>query len=339
MNALEKNRWICFGKEATYSKDSRIAALQEDFARHFKDSIDYQPEAKINGKQQELIVAKNKSVTNERRIIAYPGETFYAGDVVDALNAKWLVTEVDQNKEVYTKGIMQICNRELIWQNRNTGEILRRWVTAEKPYYSNLDEAKPLTVSSREYKIQVTFDEETSLIDIDKRFMLEIIGESPKTYKVTSVDTITDRFYMSGDIRGFLVLNVTQDLYNPKTDRKDLLICDYIEPSVAPDPTPDQTTEGTITFTYSGSATIRQGGSAKKFTAHLYDAEGNEVNDAAFEWHLEVDPVLAEKFTLSPDGDFARISALDYVELQGVTVQLIAKCGNVTGSIDVEVVS
>ena len=50
--------------------------------------------------------------------------------------------------------------------------------------------------------------------------MLEIIGESPKTYKVTSVDTITDRFYMSGDIRGFLVLNVTQDLYNPKTDIK-----------------------------------------------------------------------------------------------------------------------
>ena len=120
MNALEKNRWICFGKEATYAKDSRIAALQKDFANHFKDSIDYQPEAKVNGKQQELIVAKNKSVTNTRRIYAYPGETFYAGDVVDALNAKWLITEVDQNKEVYTKGIMQLCNRELIWQNRNT---------------------------------------------------------------------------------------------------------------------------------------------------------------------------------------------------------------------------
>ena len=92
MNALEKNRWICFGKEATYAKDSRIAALQKDFANHFKDSIDYQPEAKVNGKQQELIVAKNKSVTNTRRIYAYPGETFYAGDVVDALNAKWLIT-------------------------------------------------------------------------------------------------------------------------------------------------------------------------------------------------------------------------------------------------------
>lgn len=62
MNALEKNRWICFGKEATYAKDSRIAALQKDFANHFKDSIDYQPEAKVNGKQQELIVAKTRAL-------------------------------------------------------------------------------------------------------------------------------------------------------------------------------------------------------------------------------------------------------------------------------------
>ena len=324
MNALEKNRWICFGKEATYAKDSRIAALQKDFANHFKDSIDYQPEAKVNGKQQELIVAKNKSVTNTRRIYAYPGETFYAGDVVDALNAKWLITEVDQNKEVYTKGIMQLCNRELIWQNRHTGEILRRWVTAEKPYYSNLDEAKPLTVSSREYKIQVTFDEETSLIDIDKRFMLEIIGESPKTYKVTAVDTITARSYQSGEIRGFLVLNVTQDLYNPKTDRKDL-------PSPADD--------GKITFTYNGNATIRQGGSAKKFTAHLYDSADNEILDAEFEWSIAVDGVLMDKFTLTPSGAFARLAAMDFVELQGVVVQLIAKHGEIEGSLDVEVVS
>lgn len=339
MNALEKNRWICYGKEATYAKDSRIASLQEDFARHFKDSIDYQPEAKVNGKQQELIVAKNKSVTNERKISAYPGETFYAGDVVDALNAKWLITEVDQNKEVYTHGIMQLCNRELIWQDPDTGEILRRWVTAEKPYYSNLDEAKPLTVSSREYKIQVTFDEETSLIDIDKRFMLEIIGESPKTYKVTSVDTITDRFYQSGEIRGFLVLNVTQDLYNPKTDRKDLLICDYKEPVQKSDPGMYPMLEGEIKFTYSGNATIRQGGSAKKFTAHLYDGAGNEITDSEFEWSLIVDDLLTDKFKLTPDKKYSRLAALDYVELQGAIVHLTAKCGDIVGTLDVEVVA
>ena len=75
MNALEKNRMICYGKGMSYAKDAKIARLQEDFARHFADSIDYEPETLINGVRQQLIVSRNKSVTNERRIFAYPGDT------------------------------------------------------------------------------------------------------------------------------------------------------------------------------------------------------------------------------------------------------------------------
>lgn len=115
MNPLEKNRMICFGKGASYAKDAKLARLQHDFASHFCDSIDYQPEAMINDKRQRLIVSRNKSVTNERKIFSYPGETFYAGDVVDVHNSKWLVTSVDQNKEVCTTGVIQLCNRELLW--------------------------------------------------------------------------------------------------------------------------------------------------------------------------------------------------------------------------------
>lgn len=209
MNPIEKNRLICFGKGASYAKDAMIARLQEDFARHFADSIDYEPDTMVNDIPQPLIVSKNKSITNERKIYAYPGSTFYTGDVVDCYKTKWLITEVDQNKQVYTCGVMQLCNCELIWQNQKTGEIIRRWVTAEKPYYSNLDESKVVTVSSREFQIQVTYDEETSQINLDKRFMLEIIAGNPCTYKVTSVDSVTERFYEAGSTRGFLVLNVT----------------------------------------------------------------------------------------------------------------------------------
>ena len=35
----------------------------------------------------------------------------------------------------------------------------------------------------------------------------------------------------------------------------------------------------------------------------------------------------------------ARLAAMDFVELQGVVVQLIAKHGEIEGSLDVEVVS
>lgn len=152
-NPLEKSRLINYGKGATHAKDARIARLKEDFAKHFADSIDYEPNAMINGVRQSLIVSQDKDILNVRKLHAYPGETFYTGDVVDCYDSKWLITEVDQNKEVYTWGKMQQCNRELIWQNTQTGEIISRWVTAEKPYYSNLNETQILTTSNREYKI------------------------------------------------------------------------------------------------------------------------------------------------------------------------------------------
>ena len=52
-----------------------------------------------------------------------------------------------------------------------------------------------------------------------------------------------------------------------------------------------------------------------------------------------MDGVLMDKFTLTPSGAFARLAAMDFVELQGVVVQLIAKHGEIKGSLDVEVVS
>lgn len=337
MNALEKNRMICYGKGMSYAKDAKIARLQEDFARHFADSIDYEPETLINGVRQQLIVSRNKSVTNERRIFAYPGDTFYAGDVVDAYDSKWLITEVDQNKQVYTTGIMQICNRELVWQNTQTGEIIRRWVTAEKPYYSNLKQTEVLTMSDREFKIQVAYDEETSLIDLDKRFMLEIIAGQPRTYKVTSVDAITERFHQSGEIRGFLVLNVQQDLYNPNTDNKELMICDYIDFEHPVDP--EQPAGQYVTITHSGEATIRQGGSAKKFTAHLFNEDDTEVSDISVEWDVDLDQFLAEMIVAEPDKNTIRLAAMDYVELQGVIITLTATANGVSGSLEIEVVS
>ena len=153
MNPMEKARVINYGRGAQYARDALAADLREDFAAHFCDSIDYQPEALVNGVRQRLIVSRNKNVVSEKKIIAYPGETFYTGDVVDCFGAKWLITEVEQNKEIYTSGKMEQCNRELIWQNPQSGKIMRRWCTVEKPYYSNLDKTVELTVSNRQFKI------------------------------------------------------------------------------------------------------------------------------------------------------------------------------------------
>lgn len=230
---------------------------------------------------------------------------------------------------------MEQCNRELIWQNRHTGEIISRWVTAEKPYYSNLNETSVLTISNREYKVQVTYDEETSLIDVDKRFMLEIVGDNPRTYKVSSVDTITERFYEDGIIRGFLVLNLTQDLYNPNTDNKELMICDYISPEDIE--SQSKPPSGSLDISFSGSPSIRYGGSAKKFTA-VYSEDGTQSNDFSVEWGVTVDLAVQGLITYVVDGPTIRLQAADDVTLLGHSILLSARVGDITAELNVEVI-
>lgn len=88
----------------------------------------------------------------------------------------------------------------------------------EKPYFSNLEENKQTSMSQRQYNLQVPYDDDTAKIDVDQRFMLEIINGKPKTYRVTCVDINTERYSLDGSIRGFLLLNIEQDQYNPEKD-------------------------------------------------------------------------------------------------------------------------
>lgn len=321
MNPLEKSRIICYGAGGKYAKDAMTARLREDFAKHFADSIDYEPETKINDLPQPLIVSADKNDSGKKKIIAYPGETFHTGDIVDCYDAKWLITDVDQNSQIYTHGKMQRCNRQLIWQNPLTREIHSRWITVEKPYYYNTDQREILNTSIREFKVQVAYDEETALIDLDKRFMLEIIGDIPRTYTVTSVDSMTERFQEAGVIHGFIVLNVQQDLYNPLTDNKDLFVCDYVEPSGS-DSSPSLFPSN-ITFSYKGTPTIRQGGSRKRFSAELYSGK-TLISNVKLNLQVSIPDSFSDKIVYTINENDVELQALDFVEVQGQSVSILA---------------
>lgn len=156
---------------------------------------------------------------------------------------------------------MELCNRQIQWQNPITGEIVSRWATLSKPYYANNKEIVMTSLSQREYKVQMPFDDETALIDLDKRFMLEIINGEPKTYVTTSVDQSTERYELHGKTQGFLVLNIRQDQYNSKTDNAEKMICDYFEPNKSDEP--DADSQVTATIKYAGKPEVRVGGSWK----------------------------------------------------------------------------
>lgn len=123
-------------------------------------------------------------------------------------------------------------------------------------------------------------------------------------------------------------------MYNPDTDNAELMICDYVAPG---EESPDEglSSDTEISIVYSGKPTIRQGGSAKKFTAQITP----ENPSSEVQWDLTVDPAIADKIVSEISGDTIWLSALDYVELQGQIILLSAICGDKKSQIRVEVVS
>lgn len=291
MDFYTRARAVGGAAKMSNKKDVRIAFAKRDFAAHFKDSVDYEDGTLVNGNLQQLVVSRNNSSSKEKKIWAYPGDTLNLGDIVDCYNCKWLVTEIEPNDEIFLRGKMELCNRQIQWQNRLTGEIVSRWATLSKPYYSNNKESEIALTSQREYKVQMPFDDETSLIDLDKRFMLEVIGGEPKTYVVTSVDQSTERYNLHGKTQGFLVLNIRQDQYNSKTDNADLMICDYFEPNGSDDESSDVKIVADIK--YSGNPEVKIGGSWKKFSPVFKDATGN-VYEVSPRWMVVNNPMFDE---------------------------------------------
>lgn len=287
----------------------------------------------IDGVEEHLLIV-SRDEPNEKTIRAMPGRSFKVGQIVTWKTTHWLITQKDEDDEISMRGKIEQCNRMLKWQNSKTGEIIERWCTAEKPYYSNLFEDREMSISTREFKIQLPYDSETARIGLDKRFMLDEIDGEPKTYRVTSVDAITERFDRDGESSGFLILNVSQDLYNPATDNKELGICNYYDASTIIE---QPTGVNRCSIVYKGKPSIRYGGSFKL----MHFQHDNMLNSKpSCTWTVDCG-AFDDKFEYITAWNEIKIRALDFSELEGMTIT-VACVDNTTGdraSIALEVTS
>ena len=99
----------------------------------------------------------SSTVMNQKIIHTLPCEDFVIGSIVYQSKSHWLITERDAEYEITVRGRIQICQKQITWQDDNTHEIRSLWATVEKPYYSNLEENKTLSYSTREFRIQMPF--------------------------------------------------------------------------------------------------------------------------------------------------------------------------------------
>lgn len=279
----------------------------------------------IDDVDRNILVVRSGVITS-KYIYALPNEDFDVGQVVYWNGSHWLITQRDLDNDIITRGFMEQCNREITWQNPKTRKIFSLWATVKKPYYSNLESSGRIEVSTREFKIQMPYTDESKLINIGKRFMLETIDGEPKTYRCTSIDSITDRYDRDGRITGFINMNVEQDLYNPDTDNMEVGICDYLIPD---DYLKEVFDEGEISFR--GEATVKAGGSRKRFTGKF-----NNSDDIGT-WDVDFGEIPEDELTYEVDGNDIRISVADNMYLVGKTFILRFKDSDDNISAEIEI--
>lgn len=304
------------GTGAKHRKDIKLAEAKQRFFDRFDDSFSYEYDITRNDIPQVFIIAPEQKDKSKCTIFPLPGEELNMGDIIFWHSLHWLVTDVDFSDSITRGGIIERCNRTIRWQNPKTREIQERWCIAEKPYTSNIDKGKEVNTSNREFKIQIPFDDETALVDVDKRFLLEKIGDSPKAYKCTCVDTVTNKYQ---DIKGgFLIWNLTQSEYNNEVDNAELMIADYVEPE-AP-------VHGNVEISYSGKPEIRAGGSAKTFRA----SQGTT-------WETIVAPEIAPYLTIVQTGGNLKIKAARQSDIIGASIKLKATNGSESSELTVRI--
>lgn len=255
-----------------------------------------------------------------------------------------MITERDAEDEITVRGRIQICQKQITWQDDNTSEIRSLWATVEKPYYSNLEENKQVSYSTREFRIQMPFDEYSANLNIGKRLMLEIVNGVPKTYRITSIDQMTSRIDYNGEQVGFLSFNVEQDLYNPETDNAEKMICDYVPidnaeepPEIVYPPVEDEASKYVLSIDFTGASTIQTGGFGKLFTAKI----DGEVCESAV-WTLTGDHV-PDKIYLKNAVDTVsnprcKVVCIDDPKLIGTVIELKVQSGKLTTNVELEVI-
>ena len=280
--------WDLYAKQLQHkgmtSRDRIISREKEALIAQFEKA----PSAKntlVDGELKKMIVSSTQAL-NEKTFVLMPGDTIKIGDIVVWENLHWLVVELDFDNTIAYKGRIAQCNRQIRWQNPVTKDIIERWCLMTKPYTSNVTNGTQVSVSNREYKVQIPYDDETKLVDLDKRFMLELINGRPRTYNCTSVDQQTNVYQ---DLEnGFIVWNLSQDEAGRPGDNAELMICDYVEP--------EENLPSSVKASITGMDVLRAGLGEFEYTLD------SESDVDVVSWHISVQDEMREYIHMSESG-------------------------------------
>lgn len=223
-----------------YTKDETIDSVKSNFdIRRYNSAEGYA--VIIGGIEVQVIIQDHANPINEsdvdKKLLIPIDFNAYTGDYVIYKGDTWIInSKVNIVDDGYKICQMQFCNYTLCFQSP-TGTILSYLCIDTTTKTMGLDESNTITTGNSIHTIKLPFDANTILIDYDRRFFIDDLSvEIPQVFAVSKPNRTEFKY----SDKGLIELTMKQDAYNSQTDRKDLGICNYFEPTVIP-PTPDTT--------------------------------------------------------------------------------------------------
>lgn len=252
---------------------------------------------------------------NVKEFISYEYKDIYSGEYVEWDNSYWLITDADFNSELSRHCKMQRCNNILSWQNPITKKIVQRRYIADTAYTMDINPVynrNYIPTSNKVFRIILPRDEETLLIDLDRRFLLDMANNQPQAYKVIGVNSLS-KFVDNGDIGGCIVVDLEHEHYNSATDNGNLMIADYVENFDIEDDVSSRKSN------IVGSNTLKIGGIAKTFKAEFFEEDGFTENTAVqAKWSIDCDSETEKFVTYNIDGNSVVVQIKDGLNHQSV---------------------
>lgn len=224
-----------------------------------------------------------------QRHLFVPIGTCKAGMYVKYKNRYWLIIGLVDDNGMYEKAVMILCNYYLTWVN-DSGDIIQRWtnITSASQYNNGETWSKNYTLRSDQLLILAPDDDECTLLDTGKRFIIDKRckiyekGYGENTFVDTSKPLViysftrTDAILFDYQDSGHCEFMVTQDERRENDgyyviDGKGYWLCE------TPRINEDNKNIILSSFIECESDEIYDGLEAGIFTAKFYDTDGNEI--------------------------------------------------------------
>ena len=294
-------------RQTNIAKDSIIRQAHESpsyFEVELSDGVK-------NNKIKVLII--NTSKTNVKKIVSIPidNNDFFAGNIIDWKNRKWLITEIESNDDICISGLMMYCNYELKWQNEKL-DILEYPVIVESNSGATLENSL-INIGNNQLKVYIKYDKNTKEIYRGKRFFIDRNKVNPKPYKVINIDNVRNVY----EENGYITLIMEEDVVINDKDNIEFFICNYKEH------VDDQIQSNKLSeIIYNDNILVCNSGDKLVFDFKFID-HGNVVDDLIPLW--SVYSINNEKLVIEENDNKLYLSCDDY-SMIGENVKIELSC-------------